>query len=105
MGGGCGAIRRWNVFRKVDYAGRTATNGVCWSNDDDLDPGAVAMDLTTLTMVVMLALAAVGVDTVWHPPEVILEGSTTGKFDKVTVDQDMINGILKSEVDRISSTP
>jgi Tfp pilus assembly protein PilF len=63
------------------------------------------MDLTTLTMVVMLALAAVGVDTVWHPPEVILEGSTTGKFDKVTVDQDMINGILRSEVDRISSTP
>ena len=63
------------------------------------------MDLTTLSMVVMLALAAVGIDTVWHPPEVILEGSTAGKFDKVTVDQDMVNGILRSEVDRVSSTP
>jgi tetratricopeptide (TPR) repeat protein len=63
------------------------------------------MDLTTLTMLVMLAMAAVGLDTVWHPTEVILEASTAGKIDKATVDENMINGILKSEVDRISSTP
>ena len=63
------------------------------------------MDLTTLTMLVMLAMTAVGVDTVWHPPEVILEASTAGKLDKATVDDNMINGILKSEVDRVSSTP
>ena len=63
------------------------------------------MDLTTLTMLVMLAMTAVGVDTVWHPPEVILEASTAGKLDKATIDDYMINGILKSEVDRVSSTP
>jgi tetratricopeptide (TPR) repeat protein len=62
------------------------------------------MDLTTLTMLVMLAMAAVGLDTVWHPTEVILEASA-GKIDKATIDENMINGILKSEVDRISSTP
>ena len=63
------------------------------------------MDLTTLTMFVMLAMAAVGLDTVWHPTEVILEASAAGKIDKATIDENMINGILKSEVDRISSTP
>jgi len=63
------------------------------------------MDLTTLTMFVMLAMAAVGLDTVWHPTEVILEASAAGKTDKATIDENMINGILKSEVDRISSTP
>jgi tetratricopeptide (TPR) repeat protein len=62
------------------------------------------MDLTTLTMVVMLALTAVGLDTVWHPAKVILEASSAGKLDKTTVDDDMINGILNSEVDRIAST-
>src|SRR4029078_1874616 len=66
---------------------------------------AFAVDLTALTMLVMLAMATVGLDTVWHPTEVILEASTAGKLDKATVDENMINGILKSEVDRISSTP
>jgi tetratricopeptide (TPR) repeat protein len=63
------------------------------------------MDLTTLTMIVMLAVAAVGFDTVWHPTEVILQASTAGKLDKITIDQNMINGILRSEVDLISATP
>ena len=62
------------------------------------------MDLTTLTMIVMLAVAAVGLDTVWHPTEVILQASTAGNIDKVTIDQNMIDGILRSEVDRISAT-
>jgi tetratricopeptide (TPR) repeat protein len=63
------------------------------------------MDLTTLAMVVMLAVAAVGIDTVWHPTEVVLAASSAGKIDKVTIDDNMIDGILKSEVDRISATP
>jgi len=63
------------------------------------------MDVTTLAMVVMLAMTAVGFDAIWHPPEVILEASAPGKLEKTTVDEGMINGILKSEVDRISSTP
>src|ERR1700722_15658139 len=61
------------------------------------------MDLTTLTMIVMLAVAAVDLDTVWHPTEVILQASTAGNIDKVTIDQNMIDGILRSEVDRISA--
>lgn len=62
------------------------------------------MDLTTLAMVLMIAVTAIGVDTVWHPTDVILEASNTGKLEKATVDDAMINGILKSEVDRIAAT-
>ena len=50
------------------------------------------MDLTTLTMIVMLAVAAVGFDTVWHPTEVILQASTAGNLDKITIGQNMIDG-------------
>ena len=63
------------------------------------------MDLTSLTMVVLLAVAALGFDTISHPTEVIVQASTAGKLDKVTIDQAMIDGILRSEVDRISATP
>lgn len=63
------------------------------------------MDLTTLAMVLMLAVTAVGVDTIWHPTDVILETSNAGKLENATVDDAMINGILNSEVDRIASTP
>lgn len=63
------------------------------------------MDLTTLSMVVMLAVAALGLDTVWHPMPVILEASVPGKFEKASIDEAMVDGILRSEVDRVSATP
>jgi tetratricopeptide (TPR) repeat protein len=63
------------------------------------------MDLTTLTVVMLLAVSALGFDTIWHPTEVILQASTAGKLDKVSIDQTMIDGILRGEVDRISATP
>ncbi len=63
------------------------------------------MDLATLSLVVMLALAAVSADTVWHPTEVILQTSAAGKVDKVTIDETMIANIVRREIDRISATP
>ena len=63
------------------------------------------MDLATLGMLVMLAVTAVGFDTVWHPTQVVVETSAAGKFDKITIDDAMINGIVTSEVDRITATP
>src|SRR5262245_45788140 len=63
------------------------------------------MDLTTLAMVFMLAMTAVGIDAVWHPPQVVLQSSSAGKIDKVTIDENMITNIVNSEVDRISATP
>lgn len=63
------------------------------------------MDLTTLSLVVMLALGALGADTVWHPTEVILQTSSAGKLDKVTIDDAMMGNIVRREIDRISATP
>lgn len=63
------------------------------------------MDLTTLAVIVLLAISGLGVDTVWHPGDVILEGSTVGKTDKISIDENMVNTILKDEVERISATP
>ncbi|MEJ0019334.1 MAG: tetratricopeptide repeat protein [Acetobacteraceae bacterium] len=63
------------------------------------------MDLTTLGMGIMLALAALGFDTVWHPTQVILEASVARKFDKIAIDDAMVDGILRSEVERVAATP
>jgi tetratricopeptide (TPR) repeat protein len=65
----------------------------------------MGFDLTTVVMTLLLALGAFGADAVWHPQDVILEASATGKLDKATVDVNMINTILENEVDRISQTP
>lgn len=63
------------------------------------------MDPTTLAMIFLLAITSIGIDTVWHPTEVILEGSMVGKFDKTSLDENMVNAVLKDEVERISATP
>ena len=63
------------------------------------------MDLTTLTIVLLLAVSGISIDAVWHPSDVILEGTTAGKLDKASVDENMVNTILKDEVARVSSTP
>ena len=65
----------------------------------------MGFDLTTVMMTILLALGAFGADAVWHPQDVILEASASGKLDKVSVDVNMINTILENEVDRISQTP
>jgi tetratricopeptide (TPR) repeat protein len=67
--------------------------------------GEQMIDLTTLTVAVLLALTALGMDTVWHPIQVVLETSSAGGIEKVSIDDNMIGGIVRSEVDRISSTP
>jgi tetratricopeptide (TPR) repeat protein len=62
------------------------------------------MDLTTLTLAVMLAVSALGIDTVWHHKDVLMETSAAGKLDKTTLDINTMNLILKHEVDRMSAT-
>ena len=63
------------------------------------------MDLTTLASIFFLAVAALGLDTMWRPTQVVLEASTAGKIEKSSIDEHMISGILKSEVERVSATP
>jgi tetratricopeptide (TPR) repeat protein len=63
------------------------------------------VDLTTMTLIVLLTISGLGVDAVWHPSDVILEGTTVGKIDKVSIDENMVNTILKDEAERISETP
>lgn len=63
------------------------------------------MDLTTLTMLVFLAVAAVGADTVMHPTQVILQTASAGKLENATISDTMINGIVRREIDQISDTP
>jgi tetratricopeptide (TPR) repeat protein len=65
----------------------------------------MTLTLTTLTYIVLLAVGALGIDTVVHPTEVVLQTASAGKLDKVTIDDAMINDIVRREIDRISSTP
>jgi len=62
------------------------------------------MDLTTLAMAIFVAIAALGFDTVMRPTDVIVEASTAGKLEKVNFDDKMVEGILRSEVDRVAAT-
>src|SRR6266700_5946703 len=62
------------------------------------------MDLTTLTMFLMLIASIVGVDTVLHPTSVVLDAVVAGKVDKLTVDSETLNDMLTFEVTRICST-
>ena len=63
------------------------------------------MDFITLTMIAFLSMTALGVDAVVHPTEVVLQTSLAGKLDKVTINDSMLNDIVRREIDRISSTP
>ena len=63
------------------------------------------MDLSTLALVIMLAISAVGLDSVWHRGDVILESSSAGKLDKTSFDVGMMDLILKDEVNRVLTTP
>jgi tetratricopeptide (TPR) repeat protein len=63
------------------------------------------MDLTTLTFAVMLAISALGLDTIWHHGDVVVASSAAGKLDKSSLDVTVMNLILQDEVNRISATP
>jgi Tfp pilus assembly protein PilF len=63
------------------------------------------MDLTTLTMFLMLIASAIGADTVLHPTSVVLDAAVAGKLDKLTVDAETLSGMLTYEVTQICSTP
>jgi tetratricopeptide (TPR) repeat protein len=63
------------------------------------------MDLTTLTYAIIIALGFLGVDAVMHHPDVILQSEASGTFEKTTVNADLVNDVMKEEVERISATP
>jgi tetratricopeptide (TPR) repeat protein len=63
------------------------------------------MDLTTLSLFVMLLASAIGVDTVMHPDSILLDAAVTGKFESVVVDAPTLNGMLVYEVTQICATP
>lgn len=63
------------------------------------------MDLTSLTYVLIVALGFLGFDAVMHHPDVILQSEASGTFEKTTINVDLVNDVLKHEVERISATP
>lgn len=63
------------------------------------------MDLTSLMLVVGLAVSFIGVDTIWHPVNVVLQAAVPNKLDKLTADPVAIDDMLTYEVSDISSTP
>jgi tetratricopeptide (TPR) repeat protein len=63
------------------------------------------LDLTTLTYVVVLLFGFLGVDAIVHHPDVILEAQSTGVFEKTNISVDLVNDVLRQEVERISATP
>ncbi|MGE4046150.1 MAG: tetratricopeptide repeat protein [Acetobacteraceae bacterium] len=63
------------------------------------------MDLTTLAMALALLLASLGLDTVMHPRDVLLDGQVTARLQDTSFNEEMLTDILREEVERISSTP
>jgi tetratricopeptide (TPR) repeat protein len=63
------------------------------------------LDLTTLTYIVILLFGFLGVDAVVHHPDVILEAQASGTFEKTTISVDLVDDVLRQEVERISATP
>lgn len=63
------------------------------------------MDLTTLTLFLMVIASAVGADTVLHPASVVLDATVSGKIDKLTVNSATLADMLAFEATQICSTP
>jgi tetratricopeptide (TPR) repeat protein len=63
------------------------------------------MDLTTLTYVLLLAVAYLGFDAAIHPPDAILEAEAVGTFEKTTITVSLVDDVLNQQVQRIASTP
>ena len=63
------------------------------------------MDLTTLVLVITTAIAALGLDAIWHPRDIVLETVSTGKLEKTSMDASLARSVVQDEVARISATP
>lgn len=63
------------------------------------------MDLTTLATIMGFLIAVLGIDTYFHPKDVILETVVVSRAEDGALNVDMLRDILKDEVERISSTP
>jgi hypothetical protein len=63
------------------------------------------MDLTTLSLLLAVLTAALGLDSVLHPTSVVLDTSVPPKYERVAIDADTIADILQAEVAAISSSP
>jgi tetratricopeptide (TPR) repeat protein len=63
------------------------------------------MDLTTLASIMGFLIAVLGIDTYFHPKDVILETVVVSRSEDGALNVDMLRDILKDEVERISSTP
>ncbi len=63
------------------------------------------MDLTTLFFGAFMLIAALGVDTVLHPRDIVLEAHAAGQIDPVSVSDDMLADVLRNEVAQIFLTP
>ena len=63
------------------------------------------MDLTTLTYLLIVAIAYLGYDAVRHPPDAILEAEAIGSYEKTALSPGLVSDVLNEEVERISATP
>ncbi len=63
------------------------------------------MDLTTLTYIVLLAIASIGADTALHPVSVVLDSAVPDKISNLSANAAVIDEMLRYEVQRVASTP
>ena len=63
------------------------------------------MDLVTFALVLMTAVTAVGLDTVWHQGDVVLETVTTGPLGKTSIDSGLARTIVEDEAAHVFATP
>jgi tetratricopeptide (TPR) repeat protein len=63
------------------------------------------MDLVTFAMVLVTAVTAVGLDTVWHQGDVVLETVTTGPLGKTSMDSGLARTIVENEAQHVFATP
>ncbi len=63
------------------------------------------MDLVTFALVLVTAVAAVSLDTVWHQGDVILETVTTGPLGKTSIDSGLARTIVEDEAAHVFATP
>ena len=63
------------------------------------------MDLVTFALVLMTAVTAVGLDTVWHQGNVVLETVTTGPLGKTSIDSGLARTIVEDEAAHVFATP
>lgn len=63
------------------------------------------MDLTTLSLTIALILGVLGIDTIWHPRDVVLEAQVASQISQSTFTEEMLSDIVKEEAMRVADTP